>query len=72
MRHVYDACIAAGIRVPDEVESFFGGEPDAYGPLISLNANGNVVKYYKNGDESLIDIYLNNISSNIKIIRFVY
>jgi hypothetical protein len=37
MKAIWDACEAAGIEVPDEVEEFFGGEaPDPAGVEVDL------------------------------------
>lgn len=39
MKDVYDACVLAGVEVPDEVAEFFeNGEPDPRGVEVELEA----------------------------------
>lgn len=71
MKIVYDACIKAGVDVPEEVDKFFDGhKPDEKGVLIDLK-EGNGVSHYNADMEDGYEIELAKLPKGIKIIRFV-
>lgn len=66
MKTVYDACEAAGIEVPSEVEDFFGGKaPDPKGIEVELEP-----EEYEGSFAEGLEIALANVPENVTHIRF--
>lgn len=82
MKAVYDACEAAGIDIPHEVDEFFDcREPDEKGVHVDLpfnNYDNNDSKNHpaisKGSDSSSEwwDVEINSIPPDVKIIRFLH
>ena len=74
MKKVYDACTAAGVGVPHEVERFFNDErPDESGVVIDLSGppvGHSCCKSYNADMRQGLEIDLTKLPSDIKIIRF--
>lgn len=74
MKAVWDACAAAGVSVPDDVEDFFDGEePDAAGVVIDLEKVG-AARIWKPGGNSMregVEVNLERLPEDITLIRFV-
>lgn len=70
LKKVYDACIFAGIEVPDEVLEFFNYEPpDDLGIEIDLEDDKYSSEYQTDGSEGYL-VELNKLPKEIKFIRF--
>lgn len=66
MKAVLDACTAAGIEVPDEVDEFFGdGGPDPQGQEVDIPSRG-----WKTDHQQGIEIKTEDIPERVKVIRF--
>lgn len=66
MKAIWDACEAAQIPVPDEVEDFFGGEaPDPAGVVVDLP-----LREWDGGDQQGYELDIAAIPPQVKIIRF--
>jgi hypothetical protein len=66
MKAVWDACEAARVPVPDEVEDFFGGEPpDPAGVVIEIETRPHKA-YMEEGYE----VDLASLPPHVKTIRF--
>lgn len=66
MKAVLDACAAAGIEVPDQVDEFFGGEePDPQGQEVDI-PHHNWGDDHRNG----VEIKTEDIPERVKVIRF--
>lgn len=71
MKAIWDACKAAGIEPPQEVEIFFGGErPNESGVEVSLRNHPAIAS---SGDDSreFWDVDLSKLPPDVKIVRFV-
>jgi hypothetical protein len=69
MRDVRNACVAAGIRVPDDVDRFFNFEaPDPQGQRVPLK---DVAKEWRNEHSEGIEIVIADIPKSVKVIRFI-
>lgn len=72
MKVIYDACVKAGVKVPDEVMNFFDGEiPEGAGVVIELSKHECLSDYdgnYKWGYE--VDI--SKLPKDIKLLRFCH
>lgn len=70
MRAAYDACVAADLDIPKEVDAFFNGEaPDASGVKVDLTEHTCCAEY----NDDMIDgfeIDLKKLPKDITIIRF--
>ena len=74
MKAVYDACVAGGIGMPEEVVEFFNGEePDATGVKVDLTSTKKGGPVTKFGDEygQGLQIDLTKLPKDIKILRFI-
>lgn len=70
MLAVFKACHRAGVDLPEEVESFFGGKtPDEVNEEIDLP--GDCCRKYKNDMEEGFEIIVDKIPEDVTIIRFV-
>lgn len=69
MKAVYDACVAAETRVPEEVQAFFEHEePDESGIEVDL---GDAVYDWDNGKSVWgKEIHLDELPKDVKYIRF--
>lgn len=68
MKAVFDACMAAKVQVPREVEMFFGGvPPDQAGREVSLEQ---CIRVYTADSQSGYEVEVFNIPANVKVIRF--
>jgi hypothetical protein len=66
MKAIWDACVAAQVRVPDEVINFFGGEPpDPRGVEVTIP-----VREWKDGDSEGYELDLADIPVHVKTLRF--
>lgn len=66
MKAVWDACKAAGLPVPGEVEDFFeGGEPDPAGVSVDLP-----VREWSDDSRAGYEIDIAAIPPQVKVIRF--
>ena len=71
MKSVWDACKAADIDVPQEVEMFFGGEaPDPSGIEIGFHKHP-CCSEYKSEMRDGFEIDISKLPDNITKIRFV-
>jgi antitoxin component HigA of HigAB toxin-antitoxin module len=67
MKHIRDACVAAEISIPDEIDKFFEGEtPDPSGVIVEITH-----REYNAESCSGFEVYLSEIPEDVKIIRFV-
>ena len=72
MKKIYDACNAAEIPVPQEVEEFFEDkEPDNAGVIVNIR-NTEAVREYSddNGDSSGFEVDLCKLPKDITVLRF--
>jgi hypothetical protein len=77
MKAVYDACTAASMEVPKEVEEFFGHErPDEAGVKIDLSYDYRTKKTHescsawKDDMQEGYEIDVSKLPKDVKIIRF--
>ena len=73
MKEVYDACNAAGVKIPEDVDEFFDWcAPDESGVSIDIDAFVKEVQPYDSADGYEVDIKsLIEKFPHIKSIRFV-
>jgi hypothetical protein len=75
MRAVYDACWTAGVEPPREVGEFFAGEPpDSAGVVLLLSDTVAVTDWVDPDPRRAregVEVHLDQISPDIKVIRFV-
>lgn len=70
MKAIYDACAAAGVEIPQEVDDFFNGEkPDPDGIRVSLEPSGAVTEL-ENEYYSGKVVELAKLPKNITHLRF--
>ena len=70
MKQVYDTCIEAGVKVPDEVMRFFKWDnPEDNGVEVDLNSFVKKVTPHDCADG--FELHLDELDPDIKIIRFV-
>lgn len=67
MKAVWDACMAAKVDVPAEVEAFFDdGPPDDHGQEVRVSSTD-----WTNGDMLVgLDVHVDKIPENVKVLRF--
>lgn len=72
MKKIFDACRAAGVKLPEEVMDFFDGEfPDDEGVLIKLSNSGCVEEWNDcDGTRTGFQVDLEHLPKDIKYIRF--
>lgn len=71
MKAAYEACEAAGVEIPDEVNRFFNDEaPDAAGVIEDLHGHPCVSKYAGDAAEGL-EVDLKKLPPDITVLRFV-
>ncbi len=72
MKVVWDACKAAKVSPPDEVEEFFGnGDPDPAGVVLDQDELGEAVQEYNVEGSSGYDVILAKLPKDVSVIRFV-
>lgn len=70
MRDVYNACRAAGLGIPKDVEKFFEYEgPDESGVKVEIEKSSAVKEWHGNA-ASGFEVNLNTLDPDIKVIRF--
>ncbi len=70
MKAVYDACHAAGVEAPDEVDEFFDGNPpDDSGVEVDLEDN-ECCSEYNEDSQSGFEIDVSKLPKDVTIIRF--
>ncbi len=71
MKRIWDACQAAGIDPPAEVDKFFNGEdPDQSGVVVDLDKHP-CAKEYNAEMQNGIEIDLRKVPGDVAVIRFV-
>lgn len=73
MKAIFDACIKGDIEIPDEVDEFFDNEdPDPAGVIIDLTPGQytDVARPWGDMDSDGIEITVDDIPKNVKILRF--
>lgn len=71
MKTVYDACVAAGISVPDEVSSFFDyRRPDPRGVEVDLARIDGVVVEWQNDSSAGLEIDVRKLPPDLHVVRF--
>ena len=73
MKAVYESCIEAGVKIPEEVDRFFNGEPpDDSGVVINIENAAVVEKWGEDmKDGFVVDLkLLRTMSPNLTHIRF--
>ena len=77
MKAARDACVAAGIEVPDEIDDYFDNEaPDEKGVLICLEigefdrARHPSIQNYQSDSGGVWDVDLDKLPPDTKILRF--
>ena len=69
MKRVWDACVAAGVPVPDAVAAFFAYEaPDHAGVKVALPPN--TVREWNGKEAEGFEVVLSDVPSDVTIIRF--
>lgn len=68
MKAAWDACTAAGVRLPIEVGEFFGHAlPDAAGVELKIDA---AVTPFIAAERHGFDVALDKLPPNVKVVRF--
>lgn len=72
MKAVYDACRAADVDLPNEVECYFdNNSPDGYGSEVELVRTSGAVRLYNDGSSrSGFDVELGKLPEGVTHIRF--
>jgi hypothetical protein len=71
MKQVWDACVAAHVEPPDEVDRFFNGEPpDQVGVVLDLTHTDAVTEYHADMKEGF-EVDIAKLPEGVQIIRFV-
>lgn len=69
MKQAYDACVGAGVDVPDEVDEFFNGEaPDDEGVEVDLEEHPCCQKW-EDGSREGFQIDLTKLPKDLRFIR---
>jgi hypothetical protein len=72
MLEIYNQCIELGVSIPKEVVAFFDGEPPSpTGVKVNLNRLKGVVSPYRDESREGVEINLDKLPKDIKILRFV-
>lgn len=65
MKAIYQACKSAGVKLPEEVESFFGDDsPDGPGRQVHI-------PHSVTADHTTYEVNLDHIPKDIRLIQFV-
>jgi hypothetical protein len=71
MKTVWDACWAAGVPVPEEVEDFFDGtEPDAHGVEVSLETVGAIKEWGDKRGRAGYELDVSKLPKGVTVVRF--
>jgi hypothetical protein len=71
MKAAYDACSAAGVEPPPEVEKFFGGEePDPLGVVVRIEGTAAVLDYAPHDCAEGFEVHIDKLPKDVKVIRF--
>lgn len=66
MKDIWDACVAAQVRIPEAVDDFFDGEPpDPRGVEVGLPA-----REWRDGDREGYELDVADIPPHVTILRF--
>lgn len=69
MKAVYDACVAAGVVVPEDVQNFFGWTPpDEAG--VEVDERKLPLKEWKDRSRQGFELDVTKLDPDIKIVRF--
>ena len=72
MKAVYESCIAAGIEIPDIVDSYFlGDKPDNSGIIVDDLPKSSHKEWCDGISSQGIEVDLRELPEDIKIIRFI-
>jgi hypothetical protein len=74
MKAIWDSCNEAGVNIPKEVDTFFGGvDPDALGVVVGKDGLGKAIKEYHSptGDSEGCEIFIDKLPRDVKIVRVV-
>lgn len=70
MKKAYEACEAAGIEVPKEVQEFFGyEEPDTNGVVVPIENTMAVGSFEDDGRQGFT-VEIDKLPPDVKIVRF--
>lgn len=71
MKAIWDACKAAGVPAPVQVENFFHSPPDDAGAILEMKDLGDAVQGYTRGEyEYGFEVTLAKLPKDVTIIRF--
>ncbi len=77
MKTAWEACKAAGIEPPEEIDKFFDGDsPESHGLPITLAANDKVyahdgsVRLYREDCKDGFVVDLDNLPQDIRVLKF--
>jgi len=71
MKAAYDACRAAGVTPPKDVENFFGGEaPDPLGVVVRIAGTAAVQQYAPHDSADGFEVHIDKLPKDVKVIRF--
>lgn len=70
MKAVYNACIEAGVDVPDNVEKFFDYNNPNNVPGFEVDLEGNAAKEWADNYRQGFEVDLSKLPENVKFIRF--
>jgi len=75
MKAVWEACKAAGVEIPEEVDEFFDSEkPDRLGVAIDLesnHANHTCLTKYTDDTNEVFEVDVREVPVGVTVIRFV-
>lgn len=69
MKHIYDACVTAGVSIPEEVDKFFDNESPGDKPGKEIGIDTAVTEYNAEMCEGF-EVDITKLPSDVKIIRF--
>lgn len=73
MKAIWDACEAAGVRTPPEIDRYFeGANPDPLGVIVDINHyKGIVAREWSDDARNGIEVMIDKLPPGTSIIRFV-
>lgn len=72
MQAAWDACVRAGVKVPDEVLDYFEGEaPDFFNESLKVELPGLSVREHNDVGEFGYTVYLSHVPKGVKVLRFI-
>ena len=72
MKAIWDACVSAGVSVPEEVEKFFGGStPDGSGVEVSMKdlKKSGAIREFEGDMVDGWEIIVDKVPRDVKVIR---